>query len=71
MKKIFVLILFTMLLSSCSIIQFDDNIYPLTDNTYVFVDGKVYSGIDAAVAYDFYNELDGFKPIVFKLGNNE
>ena len=67
--KLFILILFGILLSSCSV-YFGDNDM-LYDNTFVIADKKLYRGFDAMVAYDLYNEVYNdsnyrFKPIVFK-----
>ena len=60
-----------LILSSCSYIQFDSIVYPCNDNIYTIVNGRMYSGVDAEIAYDFYNELDGFKPIMLKVNNSK
>lgn len=74
MRKIFIILLVAFLcviLSSCSYIQFDSIVYPCNDNTYTIVNGRIYSSVDAEIAYEFYNELDGFKPIIFKTSNTK
>lgn len=74
MRKIFItpLVAFIcVILSSCSIIQFDSTVYLCNDNTYTIVNGRIYSGVDAEIAYDFYNELDGFKPIMLKVNDSK
>ena len=68
MYRIILSVLFLFILSSCSIINNND----INDTTFTIVDGKIYNGIDAIIAYDFYNELYkdtvvSKKPLIFKL----
>lgn len=76
MKKLILSFLFLCsltLLSSCVILQPGEEYVIFDDDIFVFVDGNLYRGFDATIAYDFYNELyeadsiNNQKPILFRL----
>jgi hypothetical protein len=70
MYRIILTVLFLFVLSSCSITNNND----IYNNTFTIIDGKIYNGIDAVIAYDLYNEIyrdtiKVIKPLIFKIND--